>query len=90
MNIWLRGGRMGEGTARKFGIYMYTLLYFKWITKKDLPDSTGSSVQGYVAAWMGGEFGEEWIHVYAWLSTFAVHLKPSQHYLLINYIPIKN
>lgn len=24
---------------------------------------------------MGGEFGAEWIHVYKWLSLFAVHLK---------------
>jgi len=32
-----------------------------------------------VAAWMGGEFGGEWIHVYVWLSPFAVHLKLSQH-----------
>jgi len=28
-----------------------------------------------VAAWMGGEFGGEWIHVYVCLSPFAVHLK---------------
>ena len=27
------------------------------------------------AVWMGGEFGGEWIHVYVWLSHFAVHLK---------------
>ena len=26
-----------------------------------------------------GEFGGEWIHVYVWLSRFAVHLKLSQH-----------
>ena len=32
-----------------------------------------------VAAWKGGEFGGEWIHVYGWLSPFAIHLKPSQH-----------
>ena len=24
---------------------------------------------------MGGEFGGEWLHVYAWLGTFAVRLK---------------
>ena len=29
--------------------------------------------------WMGGEFGGERIHVYVWLSLFAVHLKLSQH-----------
>ena len=26
-----------------------------------------------MAAWMGVEFGGEWIHVYVWLSPFAVH-----------------
>ena len=40
----------------------------KWITNKDLLCSTGDSVQCYVAAWMGGEFGGEWKHVYVWLS----------------------
>ena len=34
------------------------------ITKKDLLYSTGNSAQCYVAAWMGGESGGEWIHVY--------------------------
>ena len=69
---------------------MCMLLYFKWITKKALLDSTGNSAQGYEAAWMGGEFGEEWIHVYVWLRPFAVHLKLSQHCLLINYTPVQN
>ena len=36
---------------------MYTLLYLKWITNKDLLYSTGNSAQCYMAAWMGGEFG---------------------------------
>ena len=31
----------------------------------------------YVSAWMGGEFGGEWIHVYVWVSPFTVHLKLS-------------
>ena len=30
-------------------------------------------------AWMVRKFRGEWIHVYAWLSLFAVHLKLSQH-----------
>ena len=46
---------MGEGIIREFGIDMYTLLYVKLITNKDLLYSTGYSYQGYVAAWMGGE-----------------------------------
>ena len=61
---------------------MYTLLCLKWITNRDLLWSTGNSAQCYVAAWIGGrgvEFGEEWIHVYVWLSPFAAHLKLSQH-----------
>ena len=43
---------------------------------------TGNSVQYYVVAWMGVEFGEEWIHVNVYLSPFAGHLKLSQHCLL--------
>ena len=65
----------GEGIVREFGTDMYTLLYLKWITYKELLHSTQNSAQSDVAAWMGGEFGGEWIHVYIWLSPFAVHLK---------------
>ena len=43
---------------------MYALLYLKWMTNRDLPHITGNSAQCYVAAWMGGEFRGEWIHVY--------------------------
>ena len=42
---------------------MYTQIYLQWITNKDLLYSTGDSAQCYVAAWMGGEFGGEWIRV---------------------------
>ena len=52
------------GIVREFGINMYTLLYFKLITNKNLLQSTQNSTQCYMAAWMGGEFGVEWIHVY--------------------------
>ena len=56
----------GEGIVREFGMDMYTLLYLKWITNtnKDLLDSTGNSAQCYGVVFLGGEFGEEWIHVY--------------------------
>jgi len=53
----------------------YTLLYLKCITNKDLLYSTWNSAQCYATAWMGGEFGGEWIHVYVWLSPFAVQLE---------------
>ena len=42
-------------------------------------NSTWNSAQCHVAAWMGGEFGREWIYVYVWLSPFAVYLKLFQH-----------
>ena len=51
----------GEGIARQFGMDMYTLLYLKWITNKDLPYGAWNSAQCYVAAWVGGESGREWI-----------------------------
>jgi len=70
---------MGVGIVREFGIDMYTLLYLQWVTNKDLLYSTGNSLQCYVAAWMGGESVGEWMHVYVWLSPFAVHLKIPQH-----------
>ena len=58
---------------------MYTLLYLKLITNKDLLYRTGNTAQCHVAAWMGGEFGGEWIHGYVQLSPFTVHLNLSQH-----------
>ena len=53
-------------------INMYTLLYFKWITSKDFLYSIRNSAQCYVAAWIGGEFGEAWIHVYVWLNPLTI------------------
>ena len=35
----------GRGTVREFGTDIYTLLYLKWITNKDLLYSTGNSAQ---------------------------------------------
>ena len=59
------GGRMGGGIVRDFGMDRHTLLYFKWITNKDLLYSTGNSAQCYVVAWMGREFGENgYMHMY--------------------------
>ena len=53
-----------EGIVGEFGMDMYTLLYLKQITNKDLLYSSENSAQCYVAAWTGGEFGGEWIHAY--------------------------
>ena len=77
-------GRKGElwSLAWTYSI----VLYLKCINNKDLLYSTWSSTQCYVPAWMGGEFGGEWIYVYVSLSPFTVHLKLSQT-LLISYTP---
>ena len=58
-----RGEGWTEGIVREFGIDIYTLIYLKQITNKDLLYSTGNSAQCYVAAWMGQEFGGEWIQL---------------------------
>ena len=76
-NCWWEG--WGDGIVRQFQMDIYTLQYLKWIVNKDLLDSTWNSAQCYVVAWMGGEFRWEYIHVYVWLSPFAVHLKLSQN-----------
>ena len=62
--VGAEGEGCGQGTVKEFGMGMYILLYLKWITNKDLLYSTGNSAQCHVAAWMGGKFGGEWIHVY--------------------------
>ena len=68
MTLRLLLERMGGEEDRESGKDMYTLLYLKWITNKDLLYSTWDSAQCYVAARMGWEFVGEWIHAYVWLS----------------------
>lgn len=41
-----------------------TRLYLKWITNRVLLYGTGCSAPCYAAGWMGGEFGQEWMHGY--------------------------
>ena len=43
-----RGEGWGKGIDWEFGMDMYTLLYLKWVTNKDLLNSTGNSAQYYV------------------------------------------
>ena len=51
---------------------MYILIYLKWITSKDLLYRTWNFAQCYLAAWMGGEFGGEWILVHVSLRKILV------------------
>ena len=69
----------GKGIVREFGKVMYTLLYLKQIISKNLLHRTRNSAQCYVPAWMGGEFGGLWTHVYVWWNPFAILLKLPHH-----------
>ena len=58
-------GWWGERIVRDYRKVMYTLLYLKWITNKDLLYSTWNSAQCYVAAWMGEGLGENgYLYIY--------------------------
>ena len=59
-------------------------------TCKDPLHSTGNPAQRYVAVWIEGKFGGGQMHVYVWLSSFAVHLKLSQDCLLTGYTPVQS
>ena len=64
-----QGGRgWGEGIVREFGMDMFTLLSFKWITNKDLLYSPEDSAQCYVTAWMVGRLRENGsVHMNGWV-----------------------
>ena len=49
----------GGGIVRDSERVMYTLLYLKWITNKDLLYNTWNSAQCYVPGWMGAGFWED-------------------------------
>ena len=66
----------GAGTVGVWDGLAHTAL-FKIHKQQGPTVSTGNSAPCYTAAWMGGEFEEEWIHVYVWLSPFLVPLQLS-------------
>ena len=51
--ILLPRGKEDGGINWEIGIYIYTLLYIKWITNKGLLYSTGNSTQYSVMTYMG-------------------------------------
>ena len=70
---------------------MYTLLCFKWIADKDLLYSKHIELCSMLYGHLDGKgVWGEWIHEQVWLGPFSVHLKLSQHCLLIGYTPIQN
>ena len=63
---------------------MYTRLYLNWITNKDLLYRTGNSAQCYLAAWMGGKFGDARIWMAESLSCSSETVTLLVDYLYIN------
>ena len=60
-----QGGKAGVGGINwEIGIDIYTILYIKQITNKNLLYSTGNSTQYSVMTYMGIESKKEWIYVY--------------------------
>ena len=53
----------GRDSYRLWEDHVHTAI-FKMDNHKDLLHCTGMSAQCHVAAWMGGQFGGEWICVY--------------------------
>ena len=83
-------GCWGEGIVRDFGMVMYTLLYLKRITSKDLLYSTWSSAQCCVAAWMEeGVWGRKnmCLRMYGWVPLLFTW---NYHNIFISYTPIQN
>ena len=63
-NLWLPGVKGRRGINWETGSDIYTLLYIKQITNKNLLYSTGNSTQYSVMTYMGTESKKEWIYVY--------------------------
>ena len=77
-NLWLPKGKGCGGINQEFKIHIYTLVYIKQITNKNLQYSTGSSTQYSVITYVEKEFEKECIYVQ--LNHSAAHLKLTQHY----------
>ena len=67
---------------------MNTLLYSKWVTNKDLLYNPGNTAQCYVAAWMGGWFGENrYVYMYGWAPLLFIC---NYHNTITGYTPTQN
>ena len=71
-------GAGGWGVDWGFGIGICTLRYTEWLPNKDLPYSTGNSIQYSVIIYVRKESKRKWICVYTWLSYFVIQQKLSQ------------
>ena len=94
-NLWLPKGKDVGGINQEFGINIYTLLYIKQITNRDLLYSTGNYTQYFVITYKGKESEKEYIYNIYIIYNIQIYITESLCYtpetnttLLINYIPI--
>ena len=80
-------GKDGGRIVREFGMDIYTVLYLKWITNKDLLYSTGNSARCYMAARVGGSLGE---NGYTYMYGKSLCCLPETITLSIRYSPLQN
>ena len=73
-NNWRESVLVQIQVLRKGSVDVYILLYLKWKTSRDLLYSTGALTVLCGSLSGRGVWGE-WIHVYIWLSAFAVCLE---------------
>ena len=69
-------------------MHVYTLLYLKWITNKDLLYNTWNSAQCYVPTWMGVGLGEMDTSI-CMAESLCCSIETTTT-LLISYTPIQN
>ena len=79
------GGEWEDGIIREFWMDMLTLLYFKWITNKDLLYNAGNSVQSGPLNGRG-----VWGRIYTCICMAEPLCYPTEAIttLLVGYIPI--
>ena len=80
----------GEGVVREFGMAMYTLLYLKEKTNRDLLYITWNSAQCYVAAWMDGRGVRRRMDTCMCMAKSLCCSLETMTTLLIGYTPIQN
>ena len=80
-NYGCQGGRMRTGQLQGKGVWnghVHTAVFKT--DNQQRPPAEHRDLFSVSCGSLGGRgIGEEWIHVYVWLNSFAVHLKLSQH-----------
>ena len=77
--LWLLRGRMkGRNSLGVWNGHVHTAVFKT--DNQQRPPAEHRDLFSVSCGSLGGRgIGEEWIHVYVWLNSFAVHLKLSQH-----------